>query len=170
MLGQCVFGWGGGLQSKGDDTAPASTRAMGKIVLRFPIKHYCWLVNPKLPAAFLTRSCNGWKSSVNSLLLLLLLWLLLIWRLLLLLLLFEITICRAARQELQRLESSVAKSERLAQNVLQDLRSMRSNSRATELRSEVRLLFLDCGGGGGGAGGRGWWGKGASGPSLQWGH
>jgi hypothetical protein len=44
---------------------------------------------------------------------------------------------RAARQELQRLESSVAKSERLAANVLQDLRSMRSNSRATELRSEV---------------------------------
>lgn len=31
----------------------------------------------------------------------------------------------------------MAKSERLAANVLQDLRSMRSNSRATELRSEV---------------------------------
>lgn len=46
---------------------------------------------------------------------------------------------KAARQELQRLESSVAKSERLAANVLQDLRSMRSNSRATELRSEVAV-------------------------------
>jgi hypothetical protein len=45
--------------------------------------------------------------------------------------------CRAARQELQRLEGSVAKSERLASNVLQDLRSMRQNTRATELRSEV---------------------------------
>lgn len=44
---------------------------------------------------------------------------------------------RAARQELQRLESSVSKSERLAGAVLADLRSMRQNPRATELRSEV---------------------------------
>jgi glucose-6-phosphate-specific signal transduction histidine kinase len=43
---------------------------------------------------------------------------------------------RAARQELQRLEASVGKSERLAQNVLADLRSIRQ-ARATELRSEV---------------------------------
>lgn len=42
----------------------------------------------------------------------------------------------------------MAKSERLAANVLQDLRSMRSNSRATELRSEVgvqdSVLFGCC--------------------------
>lgn len=44
---------------------------------------------------------------------------------------------RAARQELQRLESAVGKSERLAGAVLADLRSMRQNPRATELRSEV---------------------------------
>jgi hypothetical protein len=53
---------------------------------------------------------------------------------------------RAARQELQRLESSVAKSERVAMNVLQDLRSMRSNSRATELRSEVSCGWQGRGG------------------------
>jgi hypothetical protein len=44
---------------------------------------------------------------------------------------------RAARQELQRLEGSVGKTERLAAGVLQDLRAMRQNTRATELRSEV---------------------------------
>eukprot|EP00775_Hariotina_reticulata_P013596 gene13596-13721_t len=45
---------------------------------------------------------------------------------------------KAARQELQRLEASVGKSERLAQNVLADLRSLRQ-ARATELRSEAAL-------------------------------
>jgi hypothetical protein len=55
--------------------------------------------------------------------------------LLLLLLLFGLR--RAARQELQRLESAVGKSERMAGAVLSDLRSMRQNPRATELRSEV---------------------------------
>jgi hypothetical protein len=44
---------------------------------------------------------------------------------------------RASRQELQRLESAVSKSERMAGAVLSDLRSMRQNPRATELRSEV---------------------------------
>jgi hypothetical protein len=48
----------------------------------------------------------------------------------------------------------VAKSERLAHNVLTDLRSMRSNSRATELRSEVRGGLIAWGkGGSGGEGG-----------------
>lgn len=46
---------------------------------------------------------------------------------------------KAARQELQRLESAVGKSERLAGGVLSDLRAMRQNARATELRSEAAL-------------------------------
>eukprot|EP00878_Enallax_costatus_P008810 GHUV01009210.1.p1 GENE.GHUV01009210.1~~GHUV01009210.1.p1 ORF type:complete len:234 (+),score=52.20 GHUV01009210.1:186-887(+) len=64
---------------------------------------------------------------------------------------------KATRQELQRLESSVGKSERVAHNVITDLRAMRQNTRATELRSEVcgcmditnfaivySLLFRSC--------------------------
>ncbi|KAF6248626.1 hypothetical protein COO60DRAFT_1058078 [Scenedesmus sp. NREL 46B-D3] len=47
--------------------------------------------------------------------------------------------CRAARQELQRLESAVGRSERMAGAVLSDLRAMRQNPRATELRSEAAL-------------------------------
>ncbi|KAF8071367.1 Eukaryotic translation initiation factor 2 subunit beta [Scenedesmus sp. PABB004] len=46
---------------------------------------------------------------------------------------------KAARQELQRLESSVAKSQRLTNAVLDDLRSMRASARVTELRSEAAV-------------------------------
>ncbi|KAF6253138.1 hypothetical protein COO60DRAFT_464867 [Scenedesmus sp. NREL 46B-D3] len=46
---------------------------------------------------------------------------------------------KAARQELQRLESAVGRSERMAGAVLSDLRAMRQNPRATELRSEAAL-------------------------------
>lgn len=45
--------------------------------------------------------------------------------------------CRAARQELQRLESSVARSLRATSNIVGDLRPLRSHPRATELRAEA---------------------------------
>ncbi len=45
---------------------------------------------------------------------------------------------RAARAELQRLASSVSRSERQAAAVLEDLRAFRSAANATELRAEVR--------------------------------
>jgi hypothetical protein len=44
---------------------------------------------------------------------------------------------RAARQELQRLEGAVVKTQRVAENVITDLRSVRNMPRATELRAEV---------------------------------
>jgi hypothetical protein len=52
---------------------------------------------------------------------------------------------RAARSELQRLQSAVGKTERATAAVLSDLRTVgRGPPKATELRAEVRFAQQRC--------------------------